>query len=156
MTSISLPDMPYEATVDLSRLRSLVGKGYRRLKKNFGLSWWNRDINPETFPLEGEEFRLNVGFTFVHLNRNKVKNEEVLAAMEREGLRPATFTEFLAFMLKYRELGMKFPIAALGSVGHIFCFEGFPVFFALSPELYLSINYSNHWDALYRFLAVRK
>ncbi len=153
---VMVPAMPYEATVDMPHLREQAGEGYQNLKKNFGFDWVNGDINPETFPLEGNGLFLNLGFTFVHLNRNAT-SDEALAAMEREGLRPATFAELLAFSLKYPELQRQFPIVALGSSALIRGDRRVPYLDGHSRVRNLRLNWVGRaWNADCRFLAVRK
>ena len=145
-------EMPYEATVDLPRLREMAGN----LKANFGFNEVNPDITSERFPIVGDEVRPNVVFTFVHLNRNATI-DEVLAEMERLGLRPATFAELLAFSLKYGDLQRQFPIVALGSSVRVSGYERFPVLRGYSLERRLFLRWDDsEWSGRCRFLAVRK
>ena len=55
-----------------------------------------------------------VVFEYVHMDRDAL-TDEVLAEMDREGLLPALYEEFLGFAEKYPDEQRKYPIAALGS-----------------------------------------
>jgi hypothetical protein len=95
----------------------------------------------------------------VHLNR-LMKTEEVLAELDRRGLRPATLPELLAFGEKHPDVQRKFPVVALGSVwagpsGYrcVPCLSGY------SGDRSLDLDWDepgDEWGGNYRFLAVRK
>lgn len=53
-------------------------------------------------------------FVLVHLGRN-VSDEEVLAELDRLGLRPAFYIELYAYSRANPTVGLEFPIAALGA-----------------------------------------
>ncbi len=55
-----------------------------------------------------------VAFEYVHMDRD-ASTDEVLAEMDRRGLRPALYEELLGFAEKYPDEQRKFPIVALGS-----------------------------------------
>lgn len=57
----------------------------------------------------------SANIVLVHLNK-AVKTSEVLAYMDKQGLRPAYIEELLAFGEKYPEIQRQFPVVALGSV----------------------------------------
>lgn len=55
-----------------------------------------------------------VAFEYVHMDRD-ASTDEVLAEMDRKGLRPALYEELLGFAEKYPDEQRKHPIVALGS-----------------------------------------
>lgn len=55
-----------------------------------------------------------VAFEYVHMDRDAL-TVEVLAEMDRRGLRPALYEELLGFAEKYPDEQRKYPIVALGS-----------------------------------------
>jgi len=67
----------------------------------------------DTFPVgSGEE---SVEAVLVHLGRS-ASDEEVLAEMDRQGLRPATMAEFSAFGSQYPDQQREFPVVVFGPV----------------------------------------
>ena len=56
-----------------------------------------------------------VEFTYVHPDRDAL-DAEVLAEHERQGVRPATFPELLAYAATHPDEQHKYPIVARGSV----------------------------------------
>lgn len=97
----------YPVTVDHGQsLEEMIATG------RYGTS--NSDITAKHFPITGAG-QVEVQLHLVHLNR-VATTDEVLAELDRRGLRPATLPELLAFGAKYPDLQREFPIAALGSV----------------------------------------
>jgi hypothetical protein len=118
--------------------------------------WKNSDIKAKNFPVDGKGTSA-VNIELVHFNRT-MHSDEVLAELDKMGLRPATLPELLAFGAKYPEKQREFPIVALGSVwryldGHRFvaCLCGG------GSERYLDLIWLEcRWCADCRFAAVRK
>lgn len=83
--------------------------------------------------------------------------KEVLPALKKRGLRPATADELIAFVTRYPNFPREFPIVALGSVwrpadnvGRVLIVEPH------MGSIALDIEYLNgEWDSRARFLAVR-
>ena len=113
-------------------------------------------ISAENFPVgSGEESVEAVIVRLGHIASEK----EICAEIERQGLRPATMVELLAFGTRYPEIQREFPIAAFGTVwvdpevgwrvvGYL---EGTPV----ERELNL-YPLGREWRNYDLFLAVRK
>ena len=119
--------------------------------------WKNSDITEKHFPVKGEG-RIQIDLDLMHFDR-RMKTENVLAAIEAQGYRPATIEELLAFGATYSELQREFPIVALGAVwqrGH-----GDRRVATLCKDrdrrhLDFSLYYGGAWESHYRFLVVRK
>lgn len=76
--------------------------------------WKNRDINSRNFPTKKSGIA-EVDVELLHFNRD-MSMEEVLAELDKRGLRPAELHELLKLEEKFPNLQRKFPIIALGSV----------------------------------------
>ncbi len=76
--------------------------------------WYNDDITSKHFPTE-RSGRHKVEVELVHFGRDMSTNN-VLAELDKCGLRPAELHELLAFGAKYPEIQRESPIIALGSV----------------------------------------
>jgi hypothetical protein len=87
---------------------------------------------------------------------HRMKSEDVLREVEKEGLRPTELPEFLAFGAKYPEVQRKFSIACLGSVWC--CRKGYrnvPCLYAASEGRYLDLHWwDDGWYTYTRFAAV--
>jgi hypothetical protein len=96
----------YSLTINRQRSRSeMVAAG--------NYDYANPNITEENFPVgEGEA---EVKAVLLHLDRD-ASDEEVLAEMERQGLRPATMDELNAFGEQHPDRQRQYPIVALGSV----------------------------------------
>lgn len=71
------------------------------------------DITAERFLITGtDESKLKA--EIIHFNRN-MSSDDVLAELDKMGLRPGTAEEALAFGATFPEMQRKFPIVALGS-----------------------------------------
>ncbi|KKR48343.1 MAG: hypothetical protein UT86_C0007G0022, partial [Candidatus Magasanikbacteria bacterium GW2011_GWC2_40_17] len=84
--------------------------------------------------------------------------DEVLAEMDRHGLRPALYEELLAFGAKYPDEQRQFPIIALGSVWRGFGGRLRVAYLSRGgSERSLSLYwFGGDWNGFCRFLAVRK
>lgn len=119
---------------------------------NYG--WKNDDITNQNFP-STESGEKEVDGAIYHFNKTTT-SPDVIAEMKRDGYRPATMKELLAFGEQNPELQRQFPIVALGSVArldgsrHVGCLCG------SGSERNLRLSYfGNGWLGHCRFLAVR-
>lgn len=126
-------------------IESLVNKGK--------YDWKNGNITSDLFADKPTAGRVNLEL----LNYGLIDSEDALARMKREGYRPATIFELLAFGIKYPDIQRENPIIALGSVvrldgnRHVACLVG------LSSGRGLSLDwFDSCWSGQGRFLAVRK
>lgn len=97
-----------------------------------------------------------VAFEYVHMDRD-ASTDEVLAEMDRKGLRPALYEELLGFAEKYPDEQRKFPIVALGSEAHVDGRRHVACLWYVGDGRNLRLGWVGHgWNGRYRFLAVRK
>ena len=107
VASVQALRQKFTFTVDYSRsLAEMIAAGR--------YDWTNSDINAANFPIKGEGSVETEGELF-HFNRN-IGFDEAIREMDKDGYRPATIEELLAFGAKHPELQRQFPIIALGSV----------------------------------------
>jgi hypothetical protein len=114
------------------------------------------NITAQNFPatLKGTA---RVEVEIVHLNLY-ASTDEVMAELDRRGLRAATMAELLSFGAKYPDVQREFPIVALGSVwvdssGYRLC--GY--LWSDGDGRYCGLDFiGNDWNSRDRFLAVRK
>ncbi len=93
---------------------------------------------------------------YVHMNRD-ASTDEVLAEMDRKGLRPALYEELLGFAEKYPDEQLKYPIVALGSESHVFPINGVACLWRFRNGRSLIVHsFDGVWHDSCRFLAVRK
>lgn len=106
----------FDLSVDYSRpLAEVVAAGK--------YSYSNDNITEENFPTDkgdpevvGNPTGVNVTqAVLVHLDR-VAKGDDVLAGLERQGLRPGTMFELAHFGEQHPEVQRQFPVVALGSV----------------------------------------
>jgi hypothetical protein len=128
-------------------------------------SYASSNITEENFPTDkgdpevvGNPTGVNVTqAVLVHLDR-VVDSDDVLAELERQGLRPGTMFELAYFGEQHPDIQRQFPVVALGSVwtspsgdrdvGYLWEDD---------DDRELSLDwYGNRWYAYYRFLAFRK
>lgn len=116
--------------------------------------WVNPDITAKRFPLTGKGTHDLVG-KLIHLNR-PVSSEEVVAELDKMGLRPATIEELLAFGAA-PDLQRNFPVLALGSSCLVDSGRRVACLSRDGAERGLDLYWwSGRWNDDYRFLAVRK
>lgn len=120
--------------------------------------WVNSGITQEHFPAEkDEQGTKEQSFTLYHFGEETESNW-VIAQMDRDGKRPATIRELLAFGEANPEFQGYFPVIALKSVwvcrgGDHACAD----IGSRSGKRYLDLNWYNHrWHGNCRFLAVSK
>jgi hypothetical protein len=132
--------------------------------------WLNSDINAKNFPSDRKD-TAEVAIELVHFGRS-MESDEVLEELDKQGLRPATLAELLAFGAKYPEKQREFPIVALGSVWRyrsgarsVACLcsdtddgsRDVAYLCGGTDGRYLNLNWlESRWTAHYRFAAVRK
>lgn len=97
-----------------------------------------------------------VAFEYVHLDRD-ASTDEVLAEMDRKGLRPALYEELLGFAEKYPDEQRKYPIVALGSEALVHGLRYVACLWNNGDGRHLYLYWIVcAWVDRYRFLAVRK
>ncbi len=97
-----------------------------------------------------------VAFEYIHMDRIAY-TVEVLAEMDRKGLRPALYEELLAFAEKYPDEQRKFPIVALGSETRAVIGRYIAYLWSDGDGRCLCLNWLGYvWSNGHRFLAVRK
>ena len=97
-----------------------------------------------------------VAFEYVHMDRD-ASTDEVLAEMDRKGLRPALYEELLGFAEKYPDEQRKFPIVALGSEADVRGDRHVAFLWSGDDGRSLGLSWVGlGWYDRYRFLAVRK
>lgn len=98
-----------------------------------------------------------VAFEYVCMNR-RAQTEEVIAEMDRRGLRPAFYEELLGFALKYPDEQRMYSVVALGSE-KLVKGERRVAYLRCSDYNRLDLGWSYHsggWKDNDQFLAVRK
>lgn len=122
-------------------------------------NWVNKDISEENFPTSKNEVaKKELRSTLYHFNKSVVFYYAI-AQMEKDGKRPATLKELLAFGETYPKLQMEFKIVAFGSVWvdhdgnrSVACLDS-------SPRSGRDLDwdwYDDSYDNDCRFLAVEK
>lgn len=89
---------------------------------------------------------------------HRMRSEDVVQELDKEGLRPAKLPEFLAFGAKYPDVQRKFSIAGLGSAwkdrkgyGNV------PCLYEASEGRYLDLHWwDDGWYSYTRFAAIHK
>ena len=137
-----------------------VQPSFKELKRRFP-AYVNPDYKGKRFdPIErckavSKENR-EVAFEYVHMSRD-ASTDEVLAEMDRKGLRPALYEELLGFAEKYPDEQRKYPIVALGSETHVNGIRNVAYLCDDDDGRRLDLDWLDYdWDDYYRFLAVRK
>jgi hypothetical protein len=117
--------------------------------------WMNSDITEKHFSVKPGQAEVSI--ELVHFDR-VITTDDVLAELDRRGLRPATLPELLAFGAKYPEKQREFPIVALASVWRrLFGFRNAPYLWGNADERHLDLDWlAGRWYAHCRFAAVRK
>lgn len=96
----------YHVTVDYAKsLPDMIKAG------NYGYA--NEDITPKKFPIQGEG-KVDLEIVLVHFGKD-IESDDVLAELDKLGLRAAVLPELLAFGETHPEVQREFPIIALGS-----------------------------------------
>lgn len=141
---------PFPVSID-------YGRRLERMIEDGRYDWKNSDINSKNFPVKGKgRGKVEVKIELVHFNK-AMDSDEILKELDKQGLRPATLPELLAFGTQYPEKQREFLIVALSSVWR--SRKGYRGVPSLSgPSLGRSLNLSwfgGRWFADCRFAAVR-
>jgi len=114
------------------------------------------DINAKNFPStrKGEAALDIVLVRFEH----RMKSEEVLQDLDKEGLRAAELPELLAFGAKYPDVQRKFSVVGLGSVWQDRKgYRNVPCLYEASEGRYLDLHWwDDGWYSYSRFAAIGK
>jgi hypothetical protein len=119
--------------------------------------WKNDDIVEKNFPNQAHETgEQNLTVKLYHFGKD-MSSEDVVSAMDKDGFRPATLRELLAYAVKNPDEQRKYPIVGLGSVwghgGH----RSVPYLDLGGGGRELGLGWwSDGWYGRCRFLAVRK
>ena len=114
------------------------------------------DINGKNFP-STRKGQADVAIVLVRFD-HRMKSEDVLKELERDGLRAAELPEFLAFGAKYPDVQRKFSVAGLGSVWQDRKgYRNVPCLYEASEGRYLDLHWwDDGWYSYTRFAATRK
>jgi hypothetical protein len=118
--------------------------------------WSNENLTSKNFPAhkQGKE---SIEAVLVHFNRD-IGTDAALKELDQQGFRPPNIYELLAFGAKFPDVQREFPVVALGSVwqdshGN----RSVACLWLDGGGRRASLHWVGFdWDAVYRFLAVRK
>jgi len=97
-----------------------------------------------------------ISFEYVNMGR-AASTDEVLAEIERRGLRPALYEEFLGVLKKYSDAELNYPLVALGSEINVRGGRCVALMCSAANGRYFDLVWVGHkWLEHYWFLAVRK
>ena len=138
---------PVTVNYDLSLEEAIAAGNYQAV---------HQDINARNFPsTRNGQAALNIVLVrFEH----RMRSEDVLQELEKEGLRAAELPEFLAFGAKYPDVQRKFSIAGLGSVWQDRKgYRNVPCLYEASEGRYLDLHWwDDGWYSYTRFAALQK
>ena len=138
---------PVTVNYDLSVAEAIAAGNYQAV---------HQDINARNFPStrSGQAALDIVLVRFEH----RMRSEDVLQELEKEGLRAAELPEFLAFGAKYPDVQRKFSIAGLGSVWQDRKgYRNVPCLYEASEGRYLDLHWwYDGWYSNTRFAALQK
>lgn len=119
--------------------------------------WKNDDIVEKNFPNQAHETgEQNLQVKLYHFGKD-MSSEDVVSAMDKDGFRPATLRELLAYAVKNPDEQRKYPIVGLGSIWSRGDDRLVPCLRLHGSGRELSLGWwSDGWGGRYRFLAVRK
>ena len=147
--------------VVLSGLQKIIENVANALAELIALGhydWVNPDITSEHFPLESDGTDGGEPVV-VHLDRNAT-TDEVLAELDRRGLKPARIEHLLRYGANHPEEQRQYPIVCLGSSWlHPCGLRHFPSLDEAGGLRELSLLWldpGNQWYDDCRFLALRK
>jgi hypothetical protein len=116
----------------------------------------NAALTGQNFP-SSKHGQANLEVVLVRYDR-RMTSEEVLAELDRAGLRPADLPEFLAFGATYPDIQRRFSVVGLGSVwkdrkGY----RNVPCLYTASEGRYVDLHWwDDGWYSYSRFAAIRK
>ena len=114
------------------------------------------EITSKNFPAQ-RSGQANLELVLVRYE-HRMKSEDVIQELDKEGLRAAELPELLAFAAKYPDMQRKFSIAGLGSVwkdrkGY----RNVPCLYEASEGRYLDLHWwDDGWYSYTRFAAIHK
>ena len=116
----------------------------------------NADINAKHFP-STRSGQAALEIVLVRFE-NRMKSEDVLQELDKEGLRAAELPEFLAFGAKYPDVQRRFSVAGLGSVWRDRKgYRNVPCLYEASEGRYLDLHWwDDGWYSYTRFAALPK
>jgi len=138
---------PVTVNYDLSVEEAIAAGNYQAV---------NAEINAKNFPsTQSGQAALEV--VLVRFE-NRMKSEDVLQELDKDGLRAAELPELLVFGAKYPDVQRKFSIAGLGSVWQDRKrYRNVPCLYEASEGRYLDLHWwDDGWYSYTRFAAVHK
>ena len=141
-------DRTISITPDLSKtMTQLIADGR--------YDWVNGDV-AKHFSIASGQGVHPVDVHLLHYNK-QMTSDQVLADVERQGLRPVTFQELLWIGIQHPELQRTFPIIALGTVVQVHGYRYVACLGRGDRERSLYLRWSDgEWHEVCRFAAVRK
>jgi len=117
----------------------------------------NTDITGKNFPPSIRKGQTDLEIVLVRFD-HRMKSEDVLDALSKEGLRAAELPEFLAFGAEYPDVQRKFSVVGLGSVWQDRKgYRNVPCLYTASEGRYLDLHWwDDGWYSYSRFAAIRK
>ncbi len=118
--------------------------------------WKYDDIVEKNFPNQAHETgEQNLQVKLYHFGKD-MSSKDVVSAMDKDGFRPATLRELLAYAVKNPDEQRKYAIMGLGSIWGHGDDRRAPYLYRNGDERKLDLFWwSNSWNGNYRFLAVR-
>ena len=119
--------------------------------------WKNDDIVEKNFPNQAHETgEQNIQVKLYHFGKD-MSSEDVVSAMDKDGFRPATLRELLAYAVKNPDEQRKYSIVGLGSVWSRGDGRGVPCLSLSGRGRGLGLGWwGGGWRGYCQFLAVRK
>jgi hypothetical protein len=116
----------------------------------------NASITGQNFP-SSKHGETKLDIVLIRYDR-RMTSEEVLAELDRDGLRPAELLEFLAFGATYPDVQRKFSVVGLGSVWKdLKGYRNVPCLYTASEGRYADLHWwDDGWYSYSRFAAIRK
>jgi len=138
---------PVTVNYDLSVAEAIGAGNYQAV---------HQDINARNFP-STRSGQVALDIVLVRFE-HRMKSEDVLQELDKEGLRPAELPELLAFGAKYPDVQRKFSVAGLGSVWQDRKgYRSVPCLYEASEGRYLDLHWwDDGWYSYTRFVATVK
>lgn len=117
---------------------------------------WKDDIVEKNLPNQAHENGEQILQVKLYHFGTEMSSEDVVSAMDKDGFRPATLRELLAYTVKNPDEQRKYAIVGLGSFWSHGDNRGVPYLGLSGYERRLLLDWWGRWDGYCRFLAVRK
>ena len=116
----------------------------------------NADITGKNFP-STKKGQADIEIVLIRFE-HRMKSEDVLDELHKEGLRAADLPEFLAFGAEHPDVQRKFSVVGLGSVWQDRKgYRNVPCLYTASEGRYLDLHWwDDGWYSYSRFAAIRK